>query len=116
MDPKSDLLQVALQWLGTRGLLGLFLAAFTTFLRAMLGFDETRRQLALSFAAALFVIGFVAPGVSELLSLRPEGSSMVGAVLGLTARPLFKSLMHLASSLRQDALAILRSWISRRWD
>ena len=26
MDPKSDLLQVALQWLGTRGLLGLFLA------------------------------------------------------------------------------------------
>ena len=36
-------------------------------LRALLGFDETRRQLALSFAAALFVIGFVAPGVSELL-------------------------------------------------
>ena len=84
-------------------------------LRALLGFDETRRQQALSFAAALFVIGFVAPGVSELLSLRPEGSSMIGAILGLTARPLLESLMHLASSLRQDALAILRSWISRRW-
>ncbi len=65
MDPKSDLLQVALHWLGTRGLLGLFLAAFTTVLRALLGFDETRRQQALSFAAALFVIGFVAPGVSS---------------------------------------------------
>jgi hypothetical protein len=116
MDPKSDLLQVALEWLGTRGLLGLFLAAFTTVLRALLGFDETRRQQALSFTAALFVIGFVAPGVSELLALRPEGSSMIGAILGLTARPLLESLMHLASSLRQDALAILRSWISRPWD
>jgi hypothetical protein len=31
-------------------------------------------------------------------------------------RPLLESLMHLASSLRQDALSILRSWISRRWD
>jgi hypothetical protein len=41
---------------------------------------------------------------------------MVGAILGLTARPLLESLMHLASSLRQDALSILRSWISRRWD
>jgi hypothetical protein len=50
---------VALQWLGTRGLLGLFLATFTTVLRAMLGFEETRRQQALPFAAGLFVIGFV---------------------------------------------------------
>ena len=66
----------------------------------MLGFDETRRQLALSFAAALFVIGFVAPGVSELLALRPEGSSMIGAILGLTARPPLESLMHLASGAR----------------
>ncbi len=112
MDPKSDLLQVALEWLGTRGLLGLFLAAFTTVLRALLGFDETRRQLALSFAAALFVIGFVAPGVSELLSLRPKGCSKVGAILGLAARPLLESLMHLASSLRRCARP-LRSWISR---
>jgi hypothetical protein len=29
---------------------------------------------------------------------------MIGAILGLTARPLLESLMHLASSLRQDAL------------
>ena len=65
MEPKSDLLQVALQRLGTRGLLGLSLAAFTTVLRTMLGFDETLRQLALSFCAALFVIGVVAPGASE---------------------------------------------------
>jgi hypothetical protein len=43
-------------------------------------FDETRHPLALSFAAALFVIGFVAPGLSELLALRPEGSSMIGAI------------------------------------
>ena len=77
---------------------------------------KTRRQLALSFAAALYVIGFVAPGVSELLSLRPEGSSMIGAILGLIARPLLESLMHLARGLRQDAIAILRGWISRRWD
>ncbi len=70
----------------------------------------------LSFAAALLVIGFVAPDVSELLVLRPEGSSMIGAILGLTARPLLESLLHLASSLRQDALAILRSWINGRWD
>ena len=41
---------------------------------------------------------------------------MIGAILGLTARPLLESLMHLASSLRQDALPILRGWISRRWD
>ena len=41
---------------------------------------------------------------------------MIGAILGLTARPLLESLMHLASSLRQDAIAILRGWISRRWD
>ena len=41
---------------------------------------------------------------------------MICAVLGLTARPLLESLMHLASGLRQDALAILRGWISRRWD
>ena len=116
MDPKSDLLQVTLQWLGTRGLLGLFLGAFTTVPPALLGFDETRHQLALSFAAVLFVIGFVAPGVPELLSLRPEGSSMVGAILGLTARPLLESLMHLATSLRQDAIATMRSWIRRRID
>jgi hypothetical protein len=38
------------------------------------------------------------------------------AILGLTARPLLESVMHLASSLRQDALAILRGWISRRWE
>lgn len=54
--------------------------------------------------------------MSEFLSLRPEGSSMIGAILGLTARPLLESLMHLASGLRQDALSLLRSWISRRWD
>ena len=45
MDPKSDLVQVALQWLGTRGLPGFFLATFTTVLRALLGFDEARRSL-----------------------------------------------------------------------
>jgi hypothetical protein len=41
---------------------------------------------------------------------------MTGAILGLTARPLLESLMHLATSLCQNALAILRGWISRRWD
>ena len=60
MDRNSDLLQDPRRWLGT---LGLFLATFTTVLRALLGFDETRRQHALSYAAALFIIGFVAPGV-----------------------------------------------------
>jgi hypothetical protein len=34
---------------------------------------------------------------------------MVGGILGLTARPLLESLVHLASSLRQDALSILRA-------
>ena len=116
MDPKSDLLQVALNGLGTRGLLGLFLAAFTTLLRALLGFDSTRRELALSFTAALFVIGFVAPGLTELLRLGAEGSSMIGAILGLTARPLTEALLQLARSLRKDAISILRAWISRRWD
>ena len=116
MDPKSDLLQVVLNWLGTRGLLGLFLATFTSLLRGLLGYDSTPRELALSFVAALFVIGFVAPGLAELLELRAEGSSMIGAILGLTARPLIEALMQLARSLRQDAIAILRAWISRRWD
>ena len=41
---------------------------------------------------------------------------MIGAILGLTARPLLESLMHVASSLRQDALAILRGWITKRWE
>ncbi len=36
--------------------------------------------------------------------IRPEGSSTIGAILGLTARPLLESLMHLASSLRRCAL------------
>ena len=116
MDPKSDLLQVALNWLGTRGLLGLFLATFTTLLRALLGFDSSPRELALSFAAALFVIGFVGPGVAELLSVGAEGSSMIGAILGMVARPLMEALMHLARALREDARALLRGWISRRWD
>ena len=116
MDPKSDLLQVALNWLGTRGLLGLFLAAFTSLLRALLGYDGTPREFVLSFIAALFVIGFVAPGLAELLSLGAEGSSMIGAILGLTARPLMEALMQLARSLRQDALAVLRAWIARRWE
>ena len=101
---------------GLRGLLGVFLAANATALRWLLRFDGTTRQLTLSYGAALFAIGSVAPGISELLSLRPEGSSMVGAILGLTTRPLLKSLMRLASNLRQDAIGILRSWISRRWD
>ena len=116
MDPKSDLLQVALNWLGTRGLLGLFLATFASLLRALLGYDSTPRELALSFVAALFVIGFVAPGLSELLSLGAEGGSMIGAILGLTARPLLEALMQLARSLRQDGLAVLRAWIARRWE
>ena len=51
MDQRSDLLQLALQWLGTRGLLGVFLAASTTALRWLLGFDGTARELALSFGA-----------------------------------------------------------------
>lgn len=114
MDPKSDLLQVVLQWLGTRGLLGVFLAAVTTLLRALLGFDRTPRELAVSFAAALFVIGFVAPGVAELLGLRAEGSSMIGAILGLTSRPLIEALMQIARNLRQDALSVLRAWMGRR--
>lgn len=116
MDQRSDLLQLLLQWLGTRGLLGVFLAATTTVLRWLLGFDCTPRELALSFGAALFVIGFVAPGATELLGLGPEGSSMIGAILGLTARPLIEALLQLARNLRQDALAVLRAWISRRWD
>ena len=37
---------------------------------------------------------------------------MVGGILGLTARPLLEPLMHLASSLRQGAIAILFSCIS----
>ncbi len=41
---------------------------------------------------------------------------MIGAIPGLIARPMLESLMHLASSLRQNAITILRSWISRRWD
>ena len=41
MDQRSDLLQLALQWLGTRGLIGVFLAASTTALRWLLGFDGT---------------------------------------------------------------------------
>ena len=116
MDPKSDLLQVVLHWLGTRGLLGVFLATATTLLRAILGFDSTPRELAVSFAAALFVIGFVAPGLAELLVVGPEGGSMIGAILGLTSRPLIEALMQLARSLRQDALSVLKAWISRRWD
>ena len=116
MDQRSDLLQLLLEWLGTRGLLGVFLATSTTVLRWLLGFDGTARELALSFGAALFVIGFVAPGIVELLALRPEGSSMIGAILGLTARPLIEALMQLARSLRQDGVSILRAWISRRWD
>ena len=54
-------------------LLGVFLATSTTALRWLLGFAASRRQLALSFGAALFVIAFVAPGIAELLRLRQEG-------------------------------------------
>ena len=41
---------------------------------------------------------------------------MIGAILGLTARPLVEALMQLARSLRQDALAVLHAWIAPRWD
>ena len=116
MDQRSDLLQLLLDWLGTRGLLGVFLATSTTALRWLLGFDGTARELALSFGAALFVIAFVAPGLSELLSLRQEGASMCGALLGMVARPLIEALMQLARTLREDARAVLRAWIARRWD
>lgn len=116
MDQRSDLLQLLLDWLGTRGLLGVFLAATTTALRWLLGFDGTARELALSFGAALFVIGFVAPGIAELLALRSEGSSMVGAILGMVARPLIEALMQLARPLREDARGLLRARIARRWD
>jgi hypothetical protein len=117
MDQRSDLLQLALHWLGTRGLLGLFLAASTTTLRWLLGFfDGTARELALSFGAALFVIAFVAPGLSELLGLRQEGASMCGAILGIVARPLLEALMQIGRALREDARALLRAWIARRWD
>ena len=91
-------------------------SALTTLLRALLGYDSTPRELALSFLAALFVIGVVAPGLSELLGVGPEGSAMTGALLGLTARPLLEALMQLARGVRQDALGLLRAWIARRWD
>ena len=116
MDQRSDLLQLALHWLGTRGLLGLFLAASTTTLRWLLGFDGTARELALSFGAALFVMAFVAPGLSELLGLSPAGSSMSGAILGIVARPLLEALMQIGRALREDARALLRAWIARRWE
>lgn len=79
MDQRSDLLQLAVHWLGTRELIGVFLAASTTALRWLLGFDASPRELALSFGAALFVIAFVAPGLSELLGLGQEGAAMCGA-------------------------------------
>lgn len=82
-------------------------------LRWLLGFDRNPRELALSFAAALFVIAVIAPGLSELLALGAEGSSMCGAILGLVARPLAEALMQLARGLRQDALDLLRAWIGR---
>ena len=62
------------------------------------------------------LVGFVAPGIAELLALRPEGSSMVGAILGMVARPLSEALMQLARALREDARGLLRAWIARRWD
>ena len=34
---------------------------------------------------------------------------MLGAILGLTARPLMEALMQLARSLRQDAISVLRA-------
>ena len=71
-------------------------------LRALLGFDRTRRELALSLTAALFVNRLRGARLAELLALRPEGSSMIGAILGPTARPLMEALMQLARSLRQD--------------
>ena len=116
MDQSSDLLQLALHRLGTRGLLGVLLAASTTGLRWLLGFDGTARELALSFGAALLVIAFVAPGLSELLALRQEGASMCGAILGIVARPLLEAIMQLGRSLRHDARGLLRAWIARRWD
>ena len=116
MDQRSDLLQLALHWLGTRGLLGVFLATSTTVLRWLLGFDGNARELALSFGAALFVIAFVAPGLSELLGLGQEGASMCGAILGIVARPLLEALMQIGRALREDARALLRAWIARRWD
>ena len=54
---------------------------------------------------------FVAPGLSELLGLSQQGSSMCGAILGMVARPLIEALMQLARALRDDARA---RWICRR--
>jgi hypothetical protein len=114
MNEQSDLLQQAVGWLGTRGLLGVFLAAVTTALRWLMGFDHGVRQLALSFVAALFVIVFVAPGISLLLGLDQAGSAMSGAILGLIARPLLEALMRGARVLRDDAGQLIKAWLTLR--
>lgn len=41
---------------------------------------------------------------------------MVGAILGMVARPLIEALMQLARALREDARGLLRAWIARRRD
>jgi hypothetical protein len=110
MNEQSDLLQQAVGWLGTRGLLGVFLAAVTTALRWSMGFDHGVRQLVLSFVAALFV----APGISLPLGLDQAGSAMSGAILGLIARPLLEALMRGARVLRDDIGQLIKAWLSLR--
>ena len=114
MDQRSDLLQLLLQWLGSRGLIGVFSPRARP-CSAGCAASTAPPAISPSPSAPLFVIAFVAPGLSELLGLGQEGAAMRGAILGMVARPLVEALMQLARALREDARALLRGWVSRRW-
>jgi hypothetical protein len=109
MNDQTDLLETAIAWITSRGLLGVFLAFSATLFRRAMGFDRDLRQLALSFAAALFVIALVAPGLSDLLGLGQQASAMAGAILGLVARPLLEALLQGARFFRDDVATIIHA-------
>lgn len=109
MEDRPDLLARAVAWLTSQGVLGLFLAASATLFRRVMGVDRDLGQLALSFAAALFVIAFVAPGLSDLLGLGQQASAMAGAILGLVARPLLEALLQGARFFRDDVAQIIHA-------
>jgi hypothetical protein len=114
MDKNLDLLHQVVDWADRNGWLGITLAWAATAIRWITGYDRTATEALKSLVSALFVLALIAPGLAWLIDPSPPVAAMIGAVLGMTARPLIEGTQRLARLFRDDVVGLIDALRGRR--